>query len=38
LYGRATQVFQTDRKGAVKIVHEHLSAAVPPDEGAAKPK
>lgn len=38
LYGRATQVFQQDRKGAVKIVHEHLSAAVAPDEGAAKPK
>jgi ketosteroid isomerase-like protein len=38
LYGRATQVFQTDRKGAVKIVHEHLSAAAAPDERGAKPK
>ncbi|HEV7520297.1 MAG TPA: DUF4440 domain-containing protein [Candidatus Angelobacter sp.] len=38
LYGRATQVFQKDRKGALKIVHEHLSAAVAPDESAAKPK
>lgn len=32
LYGRATQIFQTDSKGAVKIVHEHLSAAAAPDE------
>jgi ketosteroid isomerase-like protein len=36
LYGRATQIFQVDRKGAVKIVHEHLSAAAPPDENSAR--
>lgn len=33
LFGRATQVFQLDRSGVLKIVHEHLSAAVAPDEG-----
>ena len=38
LYGRATQVFQAGRNGALKIVHEHLSAAVAPDEGAARQK
>ena len=38
LYGRATQVFQACSNGAVKIVHEHLSAAVAPDEAAAKQK
>jgi ketosteroid isomerase-like protein len=32
LYGRATQVFQASSSGTIKIVHEHLSAAVPPDE------
>jgi len=32
LYGRATQIFQADSKGAVKIIHEHLSAAAAPDE------
>lgn len=32
LYGRATQVFQANSNGDIKIVHEHLSAAVPPDE------
>jgi ketosteroid isomerase-like protein len=32
LYGRATQVFQAGSSGTIKIVHEHLSAAVPPDE------
>jgi ketosteroid isomerase-like protein len=29
-FGRATQVFQRDDKGALRIVHEHLSAAAPP--------
>lgn len=29
-YGRATQVFQRDEKGVLRIVHEHLSAAAPP--------
>lgn len=32
LYGRATQIFQADSRGAIKIVHEHLSAAAAPDE------
>jgi ketosteroid isomerase-like protein len=32
LYGRATQIFQADSKGAIKIIHEHLSAAAAPDE------
>ena len=36
LYGRATQIFQMDTKGALKIVHEHLSAAVAPDESTAR--
>ena len=36
LYGRATQIFQMDREGAIKIVHEHLSAAVAPDENAGR--
>jgi len=30
LSGRSTQIFQRDEKGAWKIVHEHLSSAVPP--------
>jgi ketosteroid isomerase-like protein len=30
LSGRSTQIFQRDGKGAWKIVHEHLSSAVPP--------
>jgi ketosteroid isomerase-like protein len=30
LYGRSTQVFQRNDRGALKIVHEHLSSAVPP--------
>jgi len=29
-YGRATHVFQRDARGDLRIVHEHLSAAVPP--------
>jgi len=32
LHGRATQIFQADSRGGIRIVHEHLSAAVPPDE------
>jgi ketosteroid isomerase-like protein len=30
LYGRSTQVFQRNDRGALKIVHEHLSSAAPP--------
>jgi ketosteroid isomerase-like protein len=30
LLGRATQIFQRGEDGAVRIVHEHLSAAAPP--------
>lgn len=36
LYGRATQIFQMDNKGALKIVHEHLSAAAAPDESTTR--
>ncbi|HEY6273680.1 MAG TPA: DUF4440 domain-containing protein [Terriglobales bacterium] len=31
LYGRATQIFQQDARGALRIVHEHLSAATNPE-------
>jgi ketosteroid isomerase-like protein len=31
LYGRATQIFQVDARGALRIVHEHLSAATNPE-------
>jgi ketosteroid isomerase-like protein len=31
LNGRATQVFQLDARGAMRIVHEHLSAAANPE-------
>jgi ketosteroid isomerase-like protein len=30
LFGRSTHIFQRDDKGALKIVHEHLSSAAPP--------
>jgi ketosteroid isomerase-like protein len=30
LFGRATHIFQRDRSGALRIVHEHLSSASPP--------
>ncbi|MGA8220975.1 MAG: DUF4440 domain-containing protein [Candidatus Acidiferrales bacterium] len=30
LFGRSTQVFQRNDRGALKIVHEHLSSAAPP--------
>jgi ketosteroid isomerase-like protein len=30
LYGRSTQIFQRDDRGALRIVHEHLSSAAPP--------
>ena len=33
-FGRATQVFQRNEKGALLIVHEHLSAAAPPEKAA----
>jgi ketosteroid isomerase-like protein len=33
LYGRATQIFRAEPAGVVRIVHEHLSAAVPPEQG-----
>ena len=29
-FGRATQIFQCGTDGALRIVHEHLSAAAPP--------
>jgi ketosteroid isomerase-like protein len=29
-FGRATQIFQCGEDGALRIVHEHLSAAAPP--------
>jgi len=28
-FGRATQIFQRDEKGAYRIIHEHLSSAEP---------
>lgn len=31
MYGRATQIFQVDAQGALRIVHEHLSAATNPE-------
>lgn len=31
LYGRATQIFQMDARGVMRIVHEHLSAATNPE-------
>jgi len=30
LYGRSTQIFQRNDRGALKIVHEHLSSAAAP--------
>jgi ketosteroid isomerase-like protein len=30
LFGRATQIFQRDQRGVLRIVHEHLSAATNP--------
>lgn len=31
LFGRATQIFQADDRGVLRIVHEHLSAATNPE-------
>jgi ketosteroid isomerase-like protein len=31
LFGRATQIFHLDQRGALRIVHEHLSAATNPE-------
>jgi len=31
LFGRATQIFQRDEAGVLRIVHEHLSATANPD-------
>jgi len=31
LFGRATQIFQRDEAGVLRIVHEHLSATVDPE-------
>lgn len=31
LFGRATQIFQRDKGGTLRIVHEHLSAATNPE-------
>jgi ketosteroid isomerase-like protein len=37
-YGRATQIFQLDQRGVLRIVHEHLSAAANPEvEKAGSP-
>ena len=36
-YGRATQIFQRDDKGALRIVHEHLSAGEAPAIEKARP-
>jgi len=33
LFGRATQIFHLDESGALRIVHEHLSAATNPRNG-----
>jgi ketosteroid isomerase-like protein len=35
LFGRATQIFQLEESGALRIVHEHLSAATNPKESPA---
>jgi ketosteroid isomerase-like protein len=29
-FGRATQIFQRDENGALRIIHEHMSSATPP--------
>jgi ketosteroid isomerase-like protein len=29
-YGRATQIFQRDENGVLRIVHEHMSSSTPP--------
>jgi ketosteroid isomerase-like protein len=31
LWGRATQIFQLDERGMLRIIHEHLSAATNPE-------
>lgn len=31
LFGRATQIFQLDERGVLRIIHEHLSAATNPE-------
>ena len=36
LFGRSTQIFQRDQRGALRIVHEHLSSAAPPAVEKAK--
>lgn len=36
LFGRSTQIFQRDERGALRIVHEHLSSAAPPAIEKAK--
>ncbi|HWZ43373.1 MAG TPA: DUF4440 domain-containing protein [Candidatus Saccharimonadales bacterium] len=37
-HGRATQIFQLDEQGVLRIVHEHLSAATNPEtQQSAKP-
>lgn len=37
MFGRATQVFQQDESGKLRIVHEHLSAATNPEVEASPP-
>jgi len=34
-FGRATQIFRRGEDGALRIIHEHLSAAAPPSEEKA---
>jgi ketosteroid isomerase-like protein len=34
-FGRATQIFRRGEDGALRIVHEHLSAAAPPSQEKA---
>jgi ketosteroid isomerase-like protein len=36
LFGRATQIFQLDRGGTLRIVHEHLSSATNPEVEKAR--
>jgi ketosteroid isomerase-like protein len=35
MFGRATQIFQQDESGRLRIVHEHLSAATNPEVEAS---
>jgi hypothetical protein len=37
LFGRATQIFQRDERGTLRIIHEHLSAATNPEVERSNP-